>query len=152
MKKFTAIVALSAIGISLSALPALAAVSAKKDADLVDGNAFVRSSWVQVGLKANGSFGSGVAVPSGYNSLLLDNDADGTLGLILDTNEDGFGGTDDGGDFFLPGDPYEGWGIKVDGGRALRNSNGFDDIAGSWTSSETSGDVSVTWQSDGSVG
>ena len=147
MKKLTSIVALSAIGIGLSALPALAAVSTNNDADIVSGNAFVRSSWVQAGLKDNGSFGSEVAVPSGYNSLLLDNDADGTLGLISDTNEDGFGGTDDGGDFFLPGSPYEAWGIKVDGGATLVNSDGETGIPGSWTSSETTGDASVTWVS-----
>lgn len=150
MKKMIAVATLGALSLGLGALPALAAVSTNNDADLVDGNAFVRSSWVQAGLKANGSFGSTVTVPSGYDSLLLDGDP-GLLGLISDTNEDGFGGDDDGGDFFLPGAPYEAWGIKVDGNDAKINDDGETNIEGSWTASETSGDASVTWESTSAV-
>jgi LPXTG-motif cell wall-anchored protein len=149
VKKFTSIAALGAIGIALSAVPSFAAVSTNNDADIVEGNAFVRSSWVQAGLKQNGSFGSTVSVPSGYNSLLLDFDDtdEDLLGLIADTDENGFGSNDDGGDFFLPGSPYEAWGIKVDDNDNLVNDDGSTDIPGSWVSSETTGDASVTWES-----
>lgn len=151
MKKLISGVAVSSVLLGLSALPAHATASTNNDADLVGDSAFVRNSWVQAGLKLNGSFGSADDAPAGYNSLLLDADPSdneyGNLGLIADTNEDGFGGNDDGGDFFLPGSPYEGWGIKVDGNDPLTNTDSDTAIAGSWTSSETSGDASVTWQS-----
>jgi hypothetical protein len=123
---------------------------------IVDGNAFLRSSWVQAGLKPDGSFGSQVVAPTGYNSLLRSFDwyinNEGFLGMIADSNEDGFGGTDDGGDFILPGAQFEAWGIKVDDNVALVNSiaDNDDGIYGSWISSETVGDASVTWESEGS--
>lgn len=145
MKKIVGIVALTAAVAGVGILPAQAAVSTNNDADIVDGNAFVRSSWVQAGLKEDGSFGSSIAAPSGYNSLTIDGD-EGFLGLIEDTNEDGFDGDGDAGDFFLPGSPYEAWGLKVDGGTPYQNSGGAQ-IPGSWTASETSGDASVTWTS-----
>lgn len=148
MKKITSVVALSAIGIGLSALPSFAAVSTNNDADLAGTSAYIRNSWVQGGLKANGSFGTDEAVPSNYNSLF--ESQGGGLGLIDDATENGFD-TNDNGDFFMPGSPYEAWGIKVDGNPTLVNNDGETGIAGSWTSSETTGDASVTWASTSPV-
>lgn len=137
-------VAVSSVLLGLAVVPASATVSTNNDADLSNGSAFIRNSWVQGGLKANGSFGTEEAVPANYDSLFASQS--GGLGLIDDSGEDGFT-TDDNGDFFMPGDPYEAWGIKVDGNPAAQNSNGSDDIEGSWTASETTGDASVTWES-----
>lgn len=148
MKKITSVVALSAIGIGLSALPSFAAVSTNNDADLAGTSAYIRNSWVQGGLKENGSFGTEEAVPSNYDSLF--ESQGGGLGLIDDATENGFD-INDNGDFFLPGQPYEAWGIKVDGNPTLVNNDGETDIAGSWTSSETTGDASVTWESTSPV-
>jgi LPXTG-motif cell wall-anchored protein len=148
VKKITSVVALSAIGIGLSALPSFAAVSTNNDADLAGTSAYIRNSWVQGGLKENGSFGTEEAVPSNYDSLF--ESQGGGLGLIDDATENGFD-INDNGDFFLPGQPYEAWGIKVDGNPTLVNNDGETDIAGSWTSSETTGDASVTWESTSPV-
>ncbi|MEY4477607.1 MAG: hypothetical protein RJA31_1111, partial [Actinomycetota bacterium] len=137
-------VAVSSVLLGLAVVPASATASTNNDADLSNGSAFIRNSWVQGGLKANGSFGTEEAVPANYDSLFASQS--GGLGLIDDSGEDGFT-TDDNGDFFMPGDPYEAWGIKVDGNPAAQNSNGSDDIEGSWTASETTGDASVTWES-----
>lgn len=138
-------VAVSSALLGLAVLPASATTSTVNTAEIWNDNAFVRNEWVQAGLKSNGSLGSDYdSIPSGYDSLSVD--SPGNLGLIADTDEDGYT-TDDNGDFFMPGDPYEAWGIKVDGNPAAQNSNGSDDIEGSWTASETTGDASVTWES-----
>jgi LPXTG-motif cell wall-anchored protein len=123
-------------------------VSTNNDAELAGTSAYIRNSWVQGGLKGNGSFGTEEAVPSNFDSLF--DSQNGGLGLIDDATENGFD-TNDNGDFFLPGSPYEAWGIKVDGNPTLVNNDGETDIAGSWTSSETTGDASVTWQSTSPV-
>jgi LPXTG-motif cell wall-anchored protein len=123
-------------------------VSTNNDADLAGTSAYIRNSWVQGGLKENGSFGTEEAVPSNYDSLF--ESQGGGLGLIDDATENGFD-INDNGDFFLPGQPYEAWGIKVDGNPTLVNNDGETDIAGSWTSSETTGDASVTWESTSPV-
>lgn len=155
MKKTVSVALLGAIALGLGGLPAFAATSTNNDADLVDNDAFVRSSWVQAGLKQNGTFGSDVDAPAGYDSLLRDfEDGDeigGNLGLIADTDENGFGSNDDGGDFFMPGSPYEGWGIKVGDNPTKKNTDGETAIEGSWTGSETTGDASVTWTSTSAI-
>lgn len=142
MKKIISGVAVSAVLLGLTALPAHATASTNNDADLSGDSAFVRNSWVQGGLKANGTFGTEVPVPGNYDSLF--DSQNGGLGLINDFSEDGFT-TDDNGDFFMPGTPYEGWGIKVDGNATAQNTDEDTDISGSWTASETTGDASVTW-------
>lgn len=144
LKKSLGILAVSGIALGLGALPAQAAVSTDNNAVIDNGSAYVRSSWVQAGLKENGSFGTENAVPTGFDSLF--DSQSGGLGLIDDAGEDGFD-IDDNGDFFMPGDPYEGWGVQVDDNASGRNDNEQTDIAGSWVSAETSGDASATWES-----
>ena len=148
MKKLSAIMTLSAVGIALSAVPGFATVSTINEGELKEGSAFIRNSWVQGGLKANGSFGTTEAVPSGFDSLF--DSQEGGLGLMDDSTEDGFDSSDNG-DFFMPGTPYEGWGIKVDGNEALENNDEESEIPGSWTDFENAGDPSVTWESTGAV-
>lgn len=145
MKKVISGLTITTAILSLSALPAGATVSTTNEAEIVNNSAFVRSSWVQAGLKANGTFGTTEAVPGAFDSLF--ESQSGGLGLINDFDEDGFT-TDDNGDFFMPGSPYEGWGIKVDGNASAQNTDEDTDISGTWTGSETTGDASVTWESD----
>ena len=128
----------------MAAAPAVAATSTINDAQIVSGNAFVRNSWVQSGLKDNGSLGTprGTSMPTGFSSVTGDHDP-GELGFIAEGNEDG---TFENGDFFTPGSPYEGWGLRVgEAGSAKTNSNVITGIPGSWVSSETVGDASATW-------
>ena len=155
MKKTISGIAVAGILLTVSALPAQATVSTNNHATLDGGSAYIRNEWVQGGLKPNGSFGTFNPVPANFDSLF--ESQEGGLGLINDFGEDGFT-TDDNGDFFLPGTPYEGWGIKVDGNISVMNREGDDGdgmgatgIPGSWTGSETTGDPSVTWTSDSDV-
>ncbi|MCA9036957.1 MAG: hypothetical protein KDA91_17600, partial [Planctomycetaceae bacterium] len=80
----------------------------------VVGDAFLQGSFVQVGLGADGAFGSDGVAPSGYAL------AGEQLALTSDPDKDGFGTYD--GDFALPGSPEEGWGVQV-GGISYNNNN-----------------------------
>lgn len=152
MKKIIATGAAALVAGALAVSPAFATASTNNDAVRNGNSAFVRNSWVQAGLKSDGTFGSDSAdLPgSNFDSTTVDGPT-GSLGLIADGNEDG---TFEDGDFFLPGTPYEGWSIKVgDGvshvtGNEENNSNA---VSGSWTSDETTGDASVTWNSSSDV-
>jgi len=141
-KKIIAVGIISVALVCGVSAPALATPSAINDAQISGSSAFVRNSWVQSGLKQNGSFGSQDDVPAGFTSTTVDGPSN-KLGLIADGNEDG---TFENGDFFLPGSPYEAWGITVgNDGTPYKNSSRGTDIAGSWVSSETVGDASATW-------
>lgn len=145
MKKVISALTLTGILVSLTGLPAHATASTNNDAQLSNGSAFVRSSWVEAGLKDNGTFGTTEPVPSNFDSLF--DSQNGGLGLINDAGEDGFT-SDDNGDFFMPGTPYEGWGIKVDDDPTAKNTHENTAISGTWTDAETTGDASVTWVAD----
>lgn len=142
MKKLFSVGIISAAVVCGISSPAVGTTSTINDAQISGSSAFVRNSWVQSGLKQNGTFGSQDNVPTGFTSTTVDGPS-GKLGLIADGNEDG---TFENGDFFLPGSPYEGWAIRVgEGGNVYKNSNSSTVVAGSWVSSETVGDASATW-------
>ncbi|HLP23820.1 MAG TPA: hypothetical protein VK139_07250 [Microbacteriaceae bacterium] len=136
----------SALVVASVVSPAFAAVSTVNLAGRSGDSAFVRNSWVQAGLKADGTFGSNEndSLPSNFESTTVDGPT-GALGLIADGNEDG---TFEQGDFFLPGSPYESWSVKVGDGTP---TDADAPPVGSWVSSETDGDASVTWESTSDV-
>lgn len=139
---------------SLIATPALA--TGATTAALVDGagSAFVRNDVVQAGAKPNGTFGSestvsGDPASAGFTSLFTDEDGQPAdyLGLINDPGADGFGVGVDHGDFFLPGSPYEAWGLYA-GGQLLQNNNRTTEIAGGFLPVIDPTSNAITWSAD----
>ena len=117
---------------------------------IVGSEAFLQSRYTEVGIRANGSLGSTTAAPAGFHARVDGLASDG-VSLMLDRDKDGWGtGTDDG-DFFLPGTPFEGWGIEV-GGTVYANNHTTTDIPGTFSNLVTTGDNSVTWTADAPVG
>ena len=93
-------------------------------------NGFLQSAFAEVGIRDNGAFGSSVA-PEGFHP---NSEIQGCLGFRVDRQKNGFANTVgagapfaniDDGDFFCPGNPYEGWAIEYSnsGLSPLRNSN-----------------------------
>jgi len=106
-----------------------------------NGQGFLQGQFAQVGVRANGAFGS-TSVPSGFNQ----NPAN-CLGFRVDREMDGWGVTTDDGDFFCPGSPFEGWQMKV-AGSVGKNDNGQTGIAGAVSDIQNSGSSQcVSWSS-----
>ena len=98
---------------------------------LVGDNVFLQGAYVEVGVAPNGAFGSTKPAPTGYHPYLgagtsftfwdpLAASATSStrfLGFVADYGADGWavGTPPYFGDFFLPGDPQEGWAISVGG-------------------------------------
>lgn len=119
-------------------------------AELSSGNLFMGTTKVEAGARANGSFGSTVSAPAGYNPLT----SSGTiLGFRVNPTECTW--TDAGcttlGDFFTPGSPYEAWGIQIGNGSPSYNSNAVTGVAGAFASADAAG-VQGVWQSSGAFG
>jgi len=98
---------------------------------LVGDNVFLQGAYVEVGVAPNGAFGTTKPTPAGYHPRLAGTTftfwdplaASATtsgnfLGFVADYGADGWtvGTPPYFGDFFLPGDPQEGWAISVGGG------------------------------------
>ena len=73
-------------------------------------NVFLKGKYVEVGVHPSGSFGSSVDAPSSYHA----RGANGKLGFVCDVGKEGWNTGTPGyvGDYFVPGDPEEGWGIQ----------------------------------------
>lgn len=131
-----------------TALPAMATTGPA--AELSGGQLFMGTTKVEVGARANGSFGSTLAAPAGYNPRT---DAGTILGFRVDPTECAW--ADAGcvtlGDFFTPGSPYESWGIQIGSGTPGYNSNAVTGIPGTFTSADAAG-VKGVWQSSGAFG
>ncbi len=107
--------------------------------------AFLMGQYAEVGVRANGAFGSSGVVPTGFHDYYS-----GCLGFRVDRSEDGWGttGTIDDGDFFCPGSAYEGWQLKVDAEAALNNCHSATAITGALSEiSLSDGQQSVQWNS-----
>jgi hypothetical protein len=100
-------------------------------------NLFIRSAVVEVGARPNGSFGSDADAPAGWHG-----NVGNRVGFRSDRDKDGWGVGIDDGDFFLPGGPYEGWGVQVLGSPAQWNNDDTTSITGSFT---PGGDTWGTW-------
>jgi outer membrane protein OmpA-like peptidoglycan-associated protein len=86
-------------------------------------SAFIRNSYVELGLGSEGAFGEG-GYPSGWHY----RSNSGQLGFVANPQADGWSTYF--GDFFSPGSPLEGWGLEV-GGTSYTNFNGSASIPGS---------------------
>lgn len=106
--------------------------SAFLHAQLIDGNAFLKGKYVEVGMCQCGGWGTTVNAPAGYHARsgvatgsqflngyqVQPSDNQANLGFVADPDKDGW---DVGspnkyyGDYFLPRAPWVGWGISFDG-------------------------------------
>jgi hypothetical protein len=97
---------------------------------------FLQGNYVEVGIGGNGHFGSTGSAPDGYHPRDSDGgegpgdrSSSGRLGFISDRDRDGWGTGYDDGDFFIPGTPFEGFGLEV-GQSWLFNDHETTDIPG----------------------
>jgi len=114
MKQFNLIGTISAAAILLTAGAA--------NAQLSDCSSFMQGNHVEVGVNWNGAYGTSKDAPAGYHprgaatewNICDSTESDTTgLGFVADPNFTGWSSYY--GDYFLPGDPEEGWSIKADG-------------------------------------
>jgi hypothetical protein len=126
------------------------ALAAPPERLIASDNAFLRSSRVEVGARPNGSFGTDINAPDGtWNPRDVDNSGTRVGFRYLRSGTWETGVTD--GDFFLPGGPYEGWGVEVVGGASgfRTNTDGRTQIPG--TFSLGTGSTEVVWTATGPV-
>lgn len=78
---------------------------------VVGGEVFLQGNFIEVGIHAAGSFGTAGVAPAGFHPKGVQQ-----LGFVVDPGKDGWntGSPAQSGDYFLPGTPEEGWGIKWD--------------------------------------
>ena len=90
---------------------------------IVDGNAYIKGQFLEIGINQCGGFGTTNIAPAGYHPrsavYIINPPADDqkNLGFVADTGKDGWTtGTPNkySGDYFMPGSPYIGWGIQFD--------------------------------------
>ena len=84
--------------------------------------AFIRNSYVELGLGSEGAFGEG-GYPAGWHY----RSNTGQMGFVANPQANGWASFY--GDFFSPGSPLEGWGVEVNG-TSYTNFNGSQNIAG----------------------
>ena len=97
-------------------------------AQMVGDNIFFPGKYLEVGMAPNGSLGSTRVPPTGYYAraptftlydpaLGSSTSVSNALAMVYDAGHDGFtvGTPAYFGDYTLPGDPYEGWGIEING-------------------------------------
>lgn len=127
------------------------------NAQWIGADVFLKGDYVEVGVAANGAYGSGGNAPTGYHPRPDLGLTAGPMGFVSDPDKDGWlvaapGMPDYFGDFFLPGTPQEGWDVAVNGSRGLAwRGSGPTSFTGGLTGSNT-GYVSTgtqvqgTWQ------
>jgi uncharacterized protein YjdB len=119
----------------------LSLVTFSSSAQLVGDNAFLQGRYVEAGIASNGSMGSNRIVPSGYHTrspsfstydpgLGAFNTSASRLMMVYDAGHDGWGtGIPTGygyfGDYSMPGTPYEGWSVAINGVRGDANFQTF---------------------------
>ncbi len=136
---------------------------------LVNCNVFLQGNYIEVGVNITGAYGTSESAPSGYHvrpgSSQLQNTCTSScppvgtaLGFVADPDKDGWTVGTPGyyGDYFLPGDPQEGWSLEVNGLQSNSwNTNGqcgssslfTGTLSGSNISySSTGSQRSTTWQ------
>jgi len=115
-------------------------------AQLVNCNVFLKGLSIEVGINTNGAYGSSVPAPVGFHpkggagtantcpTTTSACPAAGTnLGFVADPDKDGWtvGTPPYFGDYFLPGDPQEGWAVQLEG-KVVKayNGSGYDACGG----------------------
>ncbi|MBL7713103.1 MAG: hypothetical protein JNL13_11580, partial [Chitinophagaceae bacterium] len=130
-----------------SALAAL--YSGEVAAQRVAGSVFLKGQFVEVGTHTTGAFGAGAAPPAGYHL----GPGMARLGFVSDPDQDGWlvsapGRTAYMGDYFVPGSPFEGWELEINGTKRRNHASGMAsaDIAMTSSSYTTSATEDVaTW-------
>ena len=115
---------------------------------------FLQGQYVEVGVRTSGAFGS-TSAPSGFHD--NSNNA-GCVGFRVDRQKNGWGSTIgasapftniDDGDYFCPGTPFEGWGLKVGANSGTYNDNYQAGITGTVSNLSTTGsEQTVDWNSN----
>jgi hypothetical protein len=85
--------------------------------------AFIRNSYVELGLGNDGAFGEG-GYPAGWHY----RSNSGQFGFVANPQQNAWATFY--GDFFSPGSPLEGWGLKVNGAIATNFNNGEMGVPG----------------------
>ncbi|MBA3829470.1 MAG: gliding motility-associated C-terminal domain-containing protein [Taibaiella sp.] len=109
-------------------------------------NVFLKGHSIEVGINTNGAYGSSIAPPRGYHpsggvgttanhcsSVPSSLGCAQGLGFVADPAKDGWtiGTPPFYGDYFLPGDPQEGWAVQINGVMAKAfNGGGYDGCGG----------------------
>lgn len=124
------------------------------DAQLINGNGYMKGDYVNAGVGAWGTFGGSLtSLPSGYVNTSTDGrwNNNNMLGFVADADKDGFYSTDAlgniindyNGDFFTPGSPEEGFTVEFGGVNYSNNTAGTHQITGAITAAYTDGDTAV---------
>lgn len=114
---------------------------------------FLQGTHIEVGISDAGSYGSTSAAPAGFHPRM----SDGTLGFVADYELNGWennsapGVPNYSGDYFLPGDPWEGFLVEYNYGGVdytWRNCGAnfeYDIIPGSLSNTSTGTERSAMW-------
>lgn len=124
---------------------------------------FLQGQYVEVGVRPNGAFGSAIASNTTLAGLHMNSNVAGCLGFRVDRQKNGWGSTVgasapftniDDGDFFCPGNPYEGWGLKVGSIATAFNNNGATIGLPGYVQNvlSTTSQQSVEWTSGSNIG
>jgi phosphodiesterase/alkaline phosphatase D-like protein len=122
---------------------------------ILSSQGFLQGKYVEVGVRANGAFGSST-IPSSFHGTV-----GSCLGFRVDRQKNGWGATVgasapftniDDGDYFCPGTQYEGWALKVgSNATAFNNHTATIGIPGTISNLVTSGsDQRVDWTANSS--
>jgi hypothetical protein len=124
---------------------------------LANGEVFLQTDVVELGIHDSFSFGTSGSQPSGFHG----NMSGGQLGFVADYGRDGWtvGTPGFSGDFFLPGTPEEGWGVEWTSPSGEEKSfNNFGrmgvfQVPKTSLADTSSGDIqSATWEGTASSG
>jgi len=111
-------------------------------ATMIGADIFMQASHLELGIGYLGAYGTNSAPPIYYHPTNSD------LGMVADPDEDGWsvGTPSYFGDYFLPGDPVEGWCIQANGTRndAYYQNYGFTSNYGSGGLTLSGSNISVT--------
>jgi len=101
------------------------------NAQMVGGDIFLKGTYVEVGIGHLGYYGSDSVAPAGYHPHLSYTSTTGQpLGFVADPNMTSWSNdttsaiTHYMGDYFYPGDPFEGWELQVDSSRCHAFNSG----------------------------
>jgi len=146
-------------------------------AQLVTDNAFLQGHWLEAAIAPNGSWGNSVTAPAGYHihaggsadysDPILHSTASVGMDFNYDYQHDGFaagsftsGPTPWYGPYFLPGTPFDGWSMQVNGimSSAFYTDAGFNNTLGGTLTgtvssyTNTGGVISGVWSGTAGVG
>lgn len=121
---------------------------------ILSSQGFLQGKYVEVGIRANGAFGSST-IPSSFHGTV-----GSCLGFRVDRQKNGWGATVgssapftniDDGDYFCPGTQYEGWALKVGSANPTYNNHSTSQISGTIDNLVTTGsDQRVDWTASSS--